>query len=730
MLSKVTQQKGWGRSLLKRTVNTFQQGGQGLFSFYRSLGLCRAAFFVLAVTFATACHDDEGSSPPGPGPTANPPEAVQIGPDRGELANSKADLLADLLDTRSLIDRLRVADRQQGEVAPEVRSLLASSLSDVLEQEARGIDAAFRRLRSVPVPDPEAGPEEFESELLAASKLNRETRERIQRIERLPSLATAYLELANSVAELSGQAPVLFHYPAGVFGEWSVFSPAEAARLSLEVGNWEQASSWYRSGLRWLESAWGDLDALRQERRSQFDELIVLARAALDDNRLTTPQDDNAAAWLAEASALYPEDPQLLELYDGILERYRALIRGALDEGRTQAARSFLNRVLALPVSDARRSQFQVFVEQAQQQAEADRASTLMAAAVDAGRSGDIDAVARQLERLRSTVPDDPRVRQIEQRYLVMLHQPGRIFDISVDDEDSSVEMIVGPRGRFTIGTEQPRFSLFGRRHQHEGPRHELDIAYPYAISRTEVTVGQYRQFVSETGYVTEAEEKGFSEVYSPVGVTRVVDRSWRHDWLGRLAPDQSPVIHISWRDAKAFADWLSQRSGEAFRLPSEAEFEVLARAGSGQAFLWDDDESPDPFTGNYFGSLDRPPVEWGRLDNSTWEPALQNYEDGAFGPAVAGRFTANEFGFHDLVGNVAEWVEDCAHSDHEGSRGDGRPRTDSGNCSERMVRGGSWISSTDMLRLAHRESRPLDSSDSATGFRIAMDFGKERISE
>ncbi len=163
---------------------------------------------------------------------------------------------------------------------------------------------------------------------------------------------------------------------------------------------------------------------------------------------------------------------------------------------------------------------------------------------------------------------------------------------------------------------------------------------------------------------------------------------------------DTRPVINVSWTDAREYAAWLSRKTGKQYRLPSEAEWEYAARAGSTTAYSW------GPAIGRGNANCNGCGSQWD--DKQT---------------APVGRFAANRFGLHDMHGNVWEWVEDCRHETYAGAPRDGAAWTTSGDCSFRYVRGGAWLSNPRFARSANRLSLSSGnlSRGSDTGFRVAV---------
>ena len=229
-------------------------------------------------------------------------------------------------------------------------------------------------------------------------------------------------------------------------------------------------------------------------------------------------------------------------------------------------------------------------------------------------------------------------------------------------------EMIVVPAGSFTMGspvTEKDHYV-------DEGPEHRVVFANLIAVSKFPVTFADWDACVSAGGCPQEG---------------RADDVGW-----GR---GTRPVIFVSWDDAQGYVTWLSRMTGKPYRLLSEAEWEYAARAGSMTAFFWGEEIGKNNANCNGCG---------GQWDNQQTSPV--------------GSFRPNAFGLYDTAGNVWQWVQDCYHDDYSGAPADGSAWT-SGDCSFRVVRGGSWSSNPQDLRSANRGRDPTDSRDNDVGFRV-----------
>jgi formylglycine-generating enzyme required for sulfatase activity len=258
--------------------------------------------------------------------------------------------------------------------------------------------------------------------------------------------------------------------------------------------------------------------------------------------------------------------------------------------------------------------------------------------------------------------------------------------------------MIAIPAGRFTMGSpasEQGRFDQ-------EGPQHSVSVA-AFALGKYDATTKEFATFLSETRY-------------QPAPCDPILDLSWRFSLQGAVLPPGEttsplePATCLNWNDAQAFIAWLNgkvrglpsaakSRDGP-YRLPSEAEWEYAARAGTATARWWGGAVGSGMANCNGCGS---------RWDGRLIAPA------GSFGP--------NPFGLDDMLGNVWQWVEDCWNESYVGAPVDGRAWM-TGDCTKHVMRGGSWSNVPVFIRSAMRSrgdaaGRDFDYSSYA-GFRVA----------
>ncbi|MCR9052106.1 MAG: SUMF1/EgtB/PvdO family nonheme iron enzyme [Phaeodactylibacter xiamenensis] len=263
------------------------------------------------------------------------------------------------------------------------------------------------------------------------------------------------------------------------------------------------------------------------------------------------------------------------------------------------------------------------------------------------------------------------------------------------------LEMVRVAGGTFTMGCASEERD--GDCDDDEQPAHKVTVDTFY-MSVHVVTVGQFAAFIEDSGYKTDADKEGWSYIWTGSDFEEKEGVNWKCDVSGQVRPQEEyrhPVIHVSWNDAVAYADWLSQKTGQNYRLPTEAEWEYAARggeAGAKDAFL-------------YSGSNDIDAVAWhyGNSNSRTHE---------------VGQKQPNQLGLYDMSGNVWEWVQDCWHEDYKGAPEDGSAWLESndGNCGRRVVRGGSLFLITNDCRVASRYRSSTGDRFNDLGFRLARD--------
>ncbi|MGY6631083.1 MAG: SUMF1/EgtB/PvdO family nonheme iron enzyme [Wenzhouxiangella sp.] len=449
-------------------------------------------------------------------------------------------------------------------------------------------------------------------------------------------------------------------------------------------------------------------------RQSSLAQNLSQAAAAMDAGRLVTPPGQSALDFYQQALEL---DPANATAASGLVNLHQALLAQAVVEAREldfETASDLINRAEAIhdapdAVAEAR-STIETFREDY-----LDSLRDGVLSAIEAGEYDRADGLITQLVAMGYPRAQVERLRNsLEDARIYGGFEPGQeFFDRMPRINRDGPAMVVIPAGSFMMGSPDGESD----RASNEGPRHRVTIARGFALSRTEITVGQFAEFINATGYRTDAEASGGSRVYEARSgrMDRQDGVTWRDDYMGDPAQPDLPVIHVSWNDAVAYVNWLSEHTGRNYRLPSEAEFEYALRAGSQDRFWWGDDSPPRPLE-NLTGDGDASPT------NARWRVAFRRYTDGFWGPAPVGSLEANPFGLYDMGGNVMEWTEDCWHDSYVRAPADGSAWVNPG-CDRRVIRGGSWSSTPAMSRSAFRLSSTPDSTDMRVGFRVARDL-------
>lgn len=434
----------------------------------------------------------------------------------------------------------------------------------------------------------------------------------------------------------------------------------------------------------------------------------------LRENRLGEAT-DGALRKFRAVLALRPSQPRAMQ---GLAAVESALIRraeGAAERGEFGAARYWLRQAAKLRPDSSTNADAAARVEAIRARLVARWHDEGIAAL---GEADGLSLARRKLaDVLRIAKPGDAAAADLRARIELAAHyglfRPGQTFTDALRDGARGPQMVVVPHGGFRMGARENEPGT-GKA---EWPSHYVRFDRGFAMSRNEVTVGEFRRFMQATGHRARATRRGHSIVYDERS-GNFVRRSgvdWRSDYVGNPAADDLPVLHVSARDAEAYTDWLTHQSGHRYRLPSEAEFEYAVRAGNDGAWPWGNGRPPSG-SGNLTGSLDRSP------SGRTWSNAFQRYGDGYWGPSPVGRDRPNRYGIHDLAGNVSEWTADCWHEGYRRAPADGRAWVNPG-CRTRVIRGGSWASSPAQTRSAWRMSASADITNARLGFRVVRDL-------
>jgi formylglycine-generating enzyme required for sulfatase activity len=447
---------------------------------------------------------------------------------------------------------------------------------------------------------------------------------------------------------------------------------------------------------------------------------------------LVTPLVTRAADLLRQGHAIEPANDNALAVYRQVIKLDPA--NKLADQGLGQIERDYLDRALAAAAQDDFAGADKILADAATirpgshelldtrtriEGLSRERATNTLAQANSALDAGNADLASLLAQKALGLSPDlggiDEFNRRLRNARLYASFSPGQVItDKFLDRHGNAPPLVVIPTGSFVMGSPADED---GHRASEE-PQRKVTIDTGFALGHNDVTVADFRAFVEDATYTTDAEKLGTSSVYDEES-GRIIDRhgvSWRDDYLGVKAADNFPVIHISWDDATAYVQWLSARTGKNYRLPSETEFEYALRAGSSERYPWGS-ANPTIIYENITGDGDRSP----RLKRS-WSKAFPRYDDHYWGPAAVGTFPPNKFGLRDMDGNVSQWVEDCWHDNYTRAPADSRAWMNPG-CASHVVRGGSWGSAPDQVRSAFRIAAPTDTRSARVGMRVARDL-------
>lgn len=247
--------------------------------------------------------------------------------------------------------------------------------------------------------------------------------------------------------------------------------------------------------------------------------------------------------------------------------------------------------------------------------------------------------------------------------------------------------------------------------YEDEHPRHRVRLTKAFYLGAQEVTVGQFRRFVSLTGYRTTAEREGTAWGYREGKWSNFAGLTWQSPDFDQT--DSHPVTCVSWEDAVAFCEWLSQSEGRQYRLPTEAEWEYACRAGTDTAFFWGDEPSNGK---GYLNGADSS----GKPDGGFWGNPFR-FHDGHVRTSPVGSYRSNGYGLYDMHGNVNEWCSDYYSSDYYSKSPVNDPTGPSGESTFRVNRGGCWVYNAGGCRSASRGCYAPSFRSIDLGFRVAL---------
>lgn len=263
-------------------------------------------------------------------------------------------------------------------------------------------------------------------------------------------------------------------------------------------------------------------------------------------------------------------------------------------------------------------------------------------------------------------------------------------------------EMLVIPRGSFLMGSP---VSEIGHESATEDPQHRVAIGYDFALGRFEVTRDEFGAFAR----ATQLPDPPGCNVHQPPHWPTIKGLSWHNPGFEQTGRD--PVICVSWKEAQAYVEWLTKKTGHDYRLPSESEWEYAARAGSETTDYWGNSQADACIYANG--------ADLTMQEHFPEQVAAQPCHDGFVYTAPVGSFRSNAFGLYDMLGNVFEMLADCYERTYQRAPIDGSPKV-TATCACRSNRGGSWTSTPTGLRAAYRDCDKEDTRVVDLGFRVA----------
>jgi len=524
---------------------------------------------------------------------------------------------------------------------------------------------------------------------------DRALRQLLSKLAANPGSSQVLAQLNTLLADVLGQADDLID-------SGSIQQPAQLLAVIQSID----------PNLNGLKSSHQHLQVLRDA-----DELLNKGNASLQAQQIIEPVNDNALYYFKQALL---KNPQNNSVQLGLARVQEALILRANDSAQEldfEMAAEWLERASAVrenqSLVDDAWGRLMAF-----QNMRADDLEKQTLTAIDAGNFNvagfsiiDLIAMGGQEDRVKTLQA------QLEDARFYGGFEPGQIIsDTFLHSSDKAPDIVVISAGSFVMGSG-------GRSgaYDNETPRHRVTIARGFGFGVREVTVREFGLFVERSGYRTQALRAGGSTIYNETAgrLSKRDGITWKHDYRGKPANPDDPVLHVNMHDARAYLQWLSDETGKRYRLPSEAEYEYIAKA-AGRATYWWGEGSPAKTVENLTGSRDHSPTK------RRWTTPFKKYGDGHWGPAPAGSLQddglIHPMGVFDITGNVSEWVADCWHQNYVKAPVDGSAWVNPG-CQRVVVRGGYWASAPKQSRAAFRISAKPDTLGPVVGIRIARDL-------
>ena len=420
------------------------------------------------------------------------------------------------------------------------------------------------------------------------------------------------------------------------------------------------------------------------EQTAKISALLSGAGEDLAQDRLTSPVGNNAWEKYQAVLALAPGHKEASAGLDSVIGRYVTKFDASLRSKEFDKADEYVSRIRGVWVDAAVLSSLEERLSAArgaEQRRQVKQRARLAAEEAERLRQAKTAKYKQKFEEALEEEALDKAdayvdsLRAVDVDESVLSELTGRLSKAREDavgwrfrDCANCPEMVVVPSGSFTMGSPGGESG----RDDDEGSRHRVRIDYRLAVGVNEVTFAEWDACVSAGGC------RGH----------RPKDKSW-----GR---GNRPVMNVDWNDVQSYVRWLSNKTGKSYRLLSESEWEYVARAGTTTRYNWGNEIGHNRANCDGCGS---------RWDNEKTAPV--------------GSFRANAWGLHDVHGNVWEWVADCWNDSYTGAPADGSA-WERGNCSRRVLRGGSWYFRPRSLRSANRIRYTTGSRYLNVGFRIA----------
>ena len=296
------------------------------------------------------------------------------------------------------------------------------------------------------------------------------------------------------------------------------------------------------------------------------------------------------------------------------------------------------------------------------------------------------------------------------------------------------MKFVLVPAGEFLMGNDAPLDTLAKTYPQYErkrfeelsdeAPVHKVRITHAFYLGQYEVTVAQFRRFLAASGYQPESEADGtggygYNSDYDPAKSVRgdaFEGRDRKYSWRnpGFQQGDDHPVVNVTWNDAVAMCKWLSKVEGKTYRLPTEAEWEYAARAGTRTQYYTGDDPQSLVKAANVFDT--DAAKNWAK-----WQSYALTGSDGFAFTSPAGSFAPNAFGLYDMHGNAWEWIADW-HDDRYYANSPVADPQGPTSGSVRVRRGGSWHTWSFYARSSYRNWNAPSTRYTLVGMRLVRE--------